>query len=165
LAALRLPDEDAMEQYALEEVMSGTEESCLWVTLGFRSELEKNDVLHIVCATTVDPRDRNGRMADLYLERFDQAYSCYGGADLVVATPSFVEVRMNDKVRRKRRLLGTSDPTPFTSSDSVSTILEIDPSIGPYLDSPSGTAFEREEASERFEEIQLEATEDESAAQ
>lgn len=86
-----------MERYALEEVMSGTEESCLWVTLGFTSELEDNDVVHIFCATTVDAQDRDEGMADLYLERFDQSYSCYGGADLVVAAPSSVEVRLNEK--------------------------------------------------------------------
>jgi len=86
-----------MEKYVLEEVMSGTEDSCLWVTLGFASKLEDNDVVHLVCAMAVDAQDRNAGMADLYLERFDQAYSCYGGADRVVATPSTVEVHLNRK--------------------------------------------------------------------
>jgi hypothetical protein len=83
-----------MERYTLEEAMSGVEDSFLWVTLGFSSELEAHDVLHIVCATVVDTQDREGGIADLYLERFDQAYSCYGGAELVVVTPSSVEVRL-----------------------------------------------------------------------
>jgi hypothetical protein len=86
-----------MEAYGLEEVMSGVEESCLWVTLGFSSQLEENDVLHVVCATAVDAEDRNGGMADLYLERFDQAYSCYSGAESILVAPSSVEVRLNDK--------------------------------------------------------------------
>jgi hypothetical protein len=86
-----------MEQYELHEVMSGTEESSLWVTLGFSSELEVNDFLHIVCATSVDDQDRQGGMVDLYLERFDQASCCYGGADLVLVGQASVEVRLNPK--------------------------------------------------------------------
>lgn len=86
-----------MEQYALEEVMSGTEEYCLWVTLGFSSELKENDVIHIVCETSVDAQDREAGRAELYLERFDQAYCCYGGADVVLVAPSSLEVRLNQK--------------------------------------------------------------------
>jgi hypothetical protein len=89
-----------MERYRLDEVMSGTEETYLWVTLGFSSEVEKNDVLHIVCATEVELQDREHGMADLYLERFDQVYCCYGGADLVLATPVSVEARLNEKGRQ-----------------------------------------------------------------
>jgi hypothetical protein len=55
----RQPGRNAMEEYELEEVSSGVEESFLWVTLGFSSELEENDVLHVVCATTVDSEDRD----------------------------------------------------------------------------------------------------------
>lgn len=86
-----------MERYRLEEVMSGTEESCLWVTLGFSSETEPNDVLHIVCATEVELQDRELGMADLYLERFDQAYCCYGGAESLLATAVSLEARLNEK--------------------------------------------------------------------
>jgi immunity protein 10 of polymorphic toxin system len=86
-----------VELYRLEEVMSGTEESYLWVTLGFSSELEKHDVLHIVCAMSVDDQDRRGGMADLYLERFDQAYSCYGGAEAVRVGNASLEVQLNSK--------------------------------------------------------------------
>lgn len=84
-----------MERYPLDEVTFGVEDSCLWVTLGFSSPLERNDLLHIVCATSVDAQDRRSGMADLYLERFDQAYSCYGGADLVLVTPALVDLRLN----------------------------------------------------------------------
>src|SRR5688572_9504081 len=86
-----------MEEYRLEEVASGVEAGSLWVSLGFSSQLEENDVLHLVCATTVDAGDRNGETADLYLERFDQAYSCSGGAELVLIAPSSVHVRLNEK--------------------------------------------------------------------
>jgi hypothetical protein len=36
---------------------------------------------------------------------------------------------------------------------NASTILEIDPSIGPYLDAPSGTAFEREDVCGPFQQV------------
>ena len=88
-----------MEQYELQEVTSGIEESSLWVTLGFSSELENNDVLHVVCATSVDDEDRSDGMVDLYLERFDQAYCCYGGAEDVLVGRASIEVRLNHKGR------------------------------------------------------------------
>jgi len=43
---------------------------------------------------------------------------------------------------------------------NASTILEIDPSIGPYLASPSGTAFEREDVSGPFQRVPLETPSD-----
>jgi hypothetical protein len=88
-----------MEQYELREVMSGTEESYRWVTLGFSSELEEYDVLHVVCATSVDDEDRLKGMVDLYLERFDQAYSCCGGADEILVGLTSIRVRLNEKGR------------------------------------------------------------------
>jgi len=86
-----------MERYTLVEIASGIEEECLWVSLGFTSALEEHDVLHIVCATNVDAQDRELGMADLYLERFDQAYCCYGGAESVVVTANQIEVPLNHK--------------------------------------------------------------------
>jgi len=38
---------------------------------------------------------------------------------------------------------------------NASTILEIDPSIGAYLESPSGTAFEREAVPGPFQQVPL----------
>ena len=35
-----------MEEYEIKEIMSGIENEFLWVTIGFSSELENNDVLH-----------------------------------------------------------------------------------------------------------------------
>ena len=43
---------------------------------------------------------------------------------------------------------------------NASTILQIDPSVGPYLESPSGTAFEREDVSEPFKQIPFETPSD-----
>ena len=36
---------------------------------------------------------------------------------------------------------------------NASTIVEIDPTIGPYLESPSGSAFEREDVSGPFQQV------------
>ncbi len=72
-----------IEEYILEEVKSGETEEVLWVSLGFRSELEQLDVLHVVCAKTVDSQDRKNGHVSIYLERFDQAYSCYSGASAI----------------------------------------------------------------------------------
>jgi hypothetical protein len=77
--------------------MSGVEDSYCWVTLGFSSQLNAHDVLHIVCATVASPQDRESGKADLYLERFDQAYSCDGGATQITVTRSSVQVRLNKK--------------------------------------------------------------------
>jgi hypothetical protein len=69
------------------------------VTLGFSSVLEANDVLHVVCATSVEDEDRREGTVDLYLERFDQAYSCHGGADEVLVGFASIEVKLNEKGR------------------------------------------------------------------
>ena len=88
-----------MERYKLEEVMSGHEADCLWITLGFSSGLCANDVLHIVRGTVTDEKKSELGVAGLYLERFDQAYSCTGGAEHIAATPLSVQVRLNEKGR------------------------------------------------------------------
>ena len=61
-----------MERYRLEEVLFGTDEAVLWVTLGFVSSLCSYDVLHLVCGTEPAPQDEKLGLAGLYLKRFDQ---------------------------------------------------------------------------------------------
>jgi len=80
---------DRVERYVLEEVMSGADGGG-WVTLGFRSGLKPNDVLHIVAS---------GSRA-IYLERFDQAYSLDAAAIAVRAGVSCVEVDLTDDAQR-----------------------------------------------------------------
>lgn len=75
--------------------MSGEEESVFWVTVGFSSPLEPNDVLHIVCAKILDASDEENGMDSIYLERFDQAYSCYSGAEKIVASSTSITVELN----------------------------------------------------------------------
>jgi hypothetical protein len=79
-----------MERHRLEEVMASPDQA-LWVTLGFSSALESNDVLHIVSSANADE--------GLYLERFDQGYSAIGGAESVVVLPTAVEVHLTESAR------------------------------------------------------------------
>ncbi|MGO1071903.1 hypothetical protein [Lysobacter sp. CA199] len=85
-----------MKTYRIEEVHCGEEEDeYLWVTLGFVSEENDLDVLHIVCACQVGPQDRAGAMDRIYLERDDQSRGGYGGAERIVAGENSVEVLFN----------------------------------------------------------------------
>jgi hypothetical protein len=87
--------ETEMERYTLKTVASGAKVG-LWVSLGFTSSLKRNDVLHIVSedqATEAGARRRRR----LYVERFDQLYSCDGGADLVRVRQDAIEVRLTPK--------------------------------------------------------------------
>jgi len=71
------------ETYEVEEISAGVADDCHWVSIGFSSSIEKQDVLHVVCALSVDAQDRKLGHDSIYLERFDQAYSCYSGAEKI----------------------------------------------------------------------------------
>jgi hypothetical protein len=86
----------APETYRVQEIRSGNSNDCLWVSVAFSSELERDDVLHIVCATSVDEQDRRLRQNTIYLERFDQAYSCYEGADRITVSSNRIDVEFNN---------------------------------------------------------------------
>ncbi|KRD34220.1 hypothetical protein ASE35_10870 [Lysobacter sp. Root916] len=87
-----------MKTYPIEEVHSG-EDGCLWVSLGFVSESDPLDVLHIVCAYEVEPQDREHGMDAIYLERDDQSRGGYGGAQRILVDERAVEVRLNEAGR------------------------------------------------------------------
>lgn len=72
-----------MLEIELKEVHSGEEEFVYWVSLGFSSDLEEYDVLHIVCGKSVDQQEKESNMDTIYMERFDQSYGCYGGASMI----------------------------------------------------------------------------------
>ena len=99
-----------METYDLKEIMSGDDEDCLWVTLGFSSDLEELDVLHIVCGKWIDPQGRKTGMDGIYLERFDQAYSGYKGADSIGVSPSIIKIGLN---RKGKKALGFKGAVTF----------------------------------------------------
>ncbi len=92
-----------MERYTLEEIMSANDAAGLWVTLGFTSGREPNDVLHIVSDEQAAAMPEDER---LYLERFDQSYACDGGAELVRVRPDAVEVHLTHDAQAA---LGFSD--------------------------------------------------------
>ena len=88
------------ERHVLKWVKSGELEDTLWVSLGFTSTLETDDRLHVVCATTFDAQDIKHRMDTIYLERFDQAYSCYHGAQSIEVTSNGVRLKLNAHGRK-----------------------------------------------------------------
>jgi hypothetical protein len=81
--------------YGVVEISSGLHEETLWVSVGFSSDLESQDVLHFVCALEVDDQDRRLGHNAIYLERFDQAYSCYAGAEAVLVGAKGIDVKLN----------------------------------------------------------------------
>ncbi|MFK5924811.1 MAG: Imm10 family immunity protein [Verrucomicrobiota bacterium] len=90
-----------MEVRELKELMSGSDEDCLWVTLGFASELESCDVLHIVCDKKTDDQDRSYGMEGIYLERSDQSLGGYRGADKIEIKESEVLLELNDEGQKQ----------------------------------------------------------------
>ena len=85
-----------MKTYRIEEAHSGEEEGeYLWVTLGFASEQNPLDVLHIVCACEIEPQDRDGGMDAIYLERDDQSRGGYAGAERIAVGERSVDVVFN----------------------------------------------------------------------
>jgi hypothetical protein len=81
--------------FQVVEVSAGLHEETLWVSVGFSSELQELDVLHFVCATDVDDQDRRLGHNAMYLERFDQSYSCYGGAEAILIRITGVQIMLN----------------------------------------------------------------------
>lgn len=80
----------------LEEAMAGEEDLSLWVTLGFTSEVEPNDVLHIVVAKDADEQSRHLGHDTVYLERYDQRLSCYAGASEIRFSERTVELDLTE---------------------------------------------------------------------
>ena len=83
-------------RYRLKTIASGTKAG-FWVSLGFTSAMKRNDVLHIVSAPDPDRRSRRR----LYVERFDQLYSCEGGADSVRVGPHAVEIHLTPRAAHR----------------------------------------------------------------
>ena len=84
-----------MEKIEIKELMAGNDDETLWVSIGFSSELEELDVLHLVCAEELDDQDVASGMDGIYLERFDQAYSCYKGASQILVEHNSILIQLN----------------------------------------------------------------------
>jgi hypothetical protein len=91
---------EKIEKHILKWVKSGALDDTLWVSLGFSSRLETLDRLHVVCATAPDAQDAKLRMDAIYLERFDQAYSCYHGANSIEVNLGAAKFRLNAHGRK-----------------------------------------------------------------
>jgi hypothetical protein len=81
-----------VKRFRLKTIASG-KTAGLWVSLGFSSSLTRRDVLHIVSGNQATPAGSRSR-SRLYVERFDQLYSCNGGCDLVRVGPKSIEVHL-----------------------------------------------------------------------
>jgi hypothetical protein len=78
----------------VQSVKSGTADGVLWVSVGFTSTAQPHDVLHVACAPDTDAGD------GLYLERLDQAHSCYSGAHRIVVGMSSLEFHFTQRGTR-----------------------------------------------------------------
>lgn len=64
-----------MQTYTIEEVMTGSDDGLLWLSLGFASAHDPLDVLHIACGAVLTG---DAEADALYLERTDQSLACTG---------------------------------------------------------------------------------------
>lgn len=94
----------AATTYEVDEINSGVEDDCLWVSIGFSSDLESRDVLHVVCATSVDDQDVKLGHDTIYLERFDQAYSGYAGVESISAGAAGIQLALTPRGMRDLEL-------------------------------------------------------------
>lgn len=101
----------------LEEIKSGDDNGCLWISLGYVSEDNPYDVLHIVVAKEVDEQDRRLSHNVVYLEGDDQDKSCYGGAAYITVTQDAVALSLNTQGLNS---LGFSRSPTFVGLESTS---------------------------------------------
>ena len=80
---------EKIEKHILKWVKSGTLDDTLWVSLGFAS-----------CASDVVAQDAKLGMNTIYLERFDQAYSCYKGAHSIEVSGGGIKFRLTAHGRK-----------------------------------------------------------------
>jgi hypothetical protein len=109
-----------METFILEEVGSGVDVTgCIWLTLGFRSALRREDVLHLICPQDVSAEERRQSqgMDGLYVERFDQSLGCYHGINRVAVKGRRVEIDLNPQGAKTLRFTG---PVSFVAPEGLS---------------------------------------------
>ena len=105
----------------LKELMSGDDEGVLWVTLGYVSGQNPNDVLHIVVSKETTNQDWESGGDTVYLEGFDQSLSSNRGADRIFVDAEHIEISLNRvgvdalqlppalRFKRSGKLPGSSD--------------------------------------------------------
>jgi hypothetical protein len=82
-----------LQTYEIRTIRSGFEETLAWLSVWYRADPGKLDVLHIVVSA---PEHRDG-MEPVYLERHDQSIACYGGAKRIVVGDRSIEIHLNAK--------------------------------------------------------------------
>ncbi len=121
-----------MESYDLKEIMSGDDENSLWVSLGFSSEMAELDVVYIVCGKSINEQDCNTDMDGIYLERYDQAYSGYKGADTIQVSDFLIQVDLNSKGQKDLDFQGTVSFRIPTELKGLSNAVDIFKKMSQY---------------------------------
>jgi hypothetical protein len=85
-----------MDTFNVEEIHSGLDNDCLWVSIGFISD-DPLDVLHIVCPTVITEQDRQTDTADIYVERRDQSEGCYAGISELFVSKEHIDIQFSEK--------------------------------------------------------------------
>ncbi len=87
-------------KYPLVSIKSGDDEMTgIWVSIGFSSKERDADVLHLVGGDPVSPQHARMGWLPIYLERYDQALSCYQGADKIVVKDDSINITLNNTGR------------------------------------------------------------------
>ncbi len=92
-----------MQGHQIRRVRSGIEDSYAWVSIWFRTDARNLEVLHIVCGNTAD----DPITGQLYMERYDQAVACYGGAKKVFVGDNGMDLHLNKKGIKSLMLEGS----------------------------------------------------------
>jgi hypothetical protein len=79
--------------YEIRKISSGFEETFAWVSIWYRADTRKLEVLHVVVSA---PEYRDG-FDPVYLEGPDQSVACYGGAERILVGDRSIEIRLNAK--------------------------------------------------------------------
>ena len=103
--------------YALVECQSGSEPDYLWASLGFSSPAVATDVIHIVVAKEVPAKCATLGHDTVYLERYEQGLSCYGGVEKIAVAENFL---LLDLDATGRTALDFCGPLQLTECASVS---------------------------------------------
>ena len=86
--------------YPLASIKSGHDEMAgIWISVGFSSEDRELDVLHIVGGDPVSPQHAKYGYLPIYLERYDQALSCYQGAEQISVDDASLTVTLTKKAQ------------------------------------------------------------------
>jgi len=94
----------ASQEFKVLEIRSGEHEGILWVSVGFASDAKEDDLLHFVCALSVDAQDRKLGHNSMYMERSDQGLSCYSGAEKIVVSRNSIDLKLNVRGRKSLAL-------------------------------------------------------------